>query len=98
MGIVRAFSDGLAVLRAPAGHLAALFAQSLLIWLLICVGFHLNHAISSAFQTLGVNHPKYNPFIHGLSVTVAVVVTVGFLSVPGGVLMGLIQLPAGVML
>ena len=64
----------------------------------VLLGFHLNHAISSAFQTLGVNHPKYNPFIHGLSVTVAVVVAVGFLSVPGGVLLGLIQLPAGVML
>jgi uncharacterized protein (TIRG00374 family) len=40
---VRAFSGGLAVLRAPAFHLATLFAQSLLIWLLIALGFYLNH-------------------------------------------------------
>ncbi len=45
--IVRAFSDGLAVLRAPAGHLAAIFAQSLAIWLLIAFGFYLNHAAFS---------------------------------------------------
>jgi uncharacterized protein (TIRG00374 family) len=40
---VRAFSGGLAVLRAPAFHLVTLFAQSLLVWLLIALAFHLNH-------------------------------------------------------
>jgi uncharacterized protein (TIRG00374 family) len=45
--IVRAFSDGLAVLRAPAGHLAAILAQSFAVWLLIAFGFHLNHAAFS---------------------------------------------------
>jgi len=67
--IVRAFSDGLAVLRAPAGHLAAIFAQSFAIWLLIATGFHLNHAAFSldlpfhatflliAFLTVGVAIP-----------------------------------------
>jgi uncharacterized protein (TIRG00374 family) len=68
-GILRAFSDGLAVLRAPVGHLAAIFAQSLVIWLLICLGFHLNHAAFAldlpfqatflliAFLTVGVAIP-----------------------------------------
>jgi uncharacterized protein (TIRG00374 family) len=67
--IVRAFSDGLAVLRAPAGHLVAIFAQSLAIWLLIAFGFHLNHLAFSldlpfhatflliAFLTVGVAIP-----------------------------------------
>ena len=64
----------------------------------LLLGFHLNHAVASAFQTLGINHPRYNPFIHGLSVTVSVIVVLGFLSVPGGVLLGLIQLPMGVAL
>jgi glycosyltransferase 2 family protein len=40
---VRAFSGGLAVLRAPPLHLATLFAQSLLVWLLIALAFYLNH-------------------------------------------------------
>jgi uncharacterized protein (TIRG00374 family) len=41
--MLHAFSDGLAVLRAPAGHLARIAAQSLVVWLLIALGFHLNH-------------------------------------------------------
>jgi len=67
--IVKAFSEGLAVLRAPAGHLAAILAQSIAIWLLICLGFHLNDAAFSldlpfhatflliAFLTVGVAIP-----------------------------------------
>jgi hypothetical protein len=42
--ILRAFSGGLAVLRAPLPHLAKIGLQSLVVWLLIAVGFHLNHA------------------------------------------------------
>ncbi len=40
---LRAFSHGLAVLRAPLPHLAWIGVQSLAIWLLIALGFHLNH-------------------------------------------------------
>jgi succinate dehydrogenase / fumarate reductase cytochrome b subunit len=63
---------------------------------MILLGFHLFHAIESMFQTLGVNHPKYNSFIHGLSVTLATIVVVGFTMIPVGVLAGWIALPAGV--
>jgi len=41
--IVRAFSEGLAVLRAPVGHLVAILSQSFAIWLLIAFGFYLNN-------------------------------------------------------
>ena len=41
--ILRSFSDGLAVLRAPLPQLAVIGLQSLAIWLLIGLGFHLNH-------------------------------------------------------
>jgi len=66
---LRAFSEGLAVLRAPAPHLFAIFAQSLVIWLLIALGFHLNHLafgltlpfqatfLLIAFLTVGVAIP-----------------------------------------
>ncbi len=40
---LRAFSDGLAVLRAPLPHLAGIGVQSVAIWLLIGLAFHLNH-------------------------------------------------------
>ena len=46
------------------------------------LGFHLDHAFQSAFQSLGLNHPKYTPFIKGLGHFVAIVLTVGFISIP----------------
>jgi len=46
------------------------------------LGFHLDHAFQSAFQSLGLNHPKYTPFIKGLAHLVAIVLTVGFISIP----------------
>jgi uncharacterized membrane protein YbhN (UPF0104 family) len=42
--MLRAFSGGLAVLRAPLPHLAKIGLQSLVVWLLIALGFHVNHA------------------------------------------------------
>jgi len=41
--VLHSFSDGLAVLRAPFPHLVRVGAQSFLVWLLIALGFHLNH-------------------------------------------------------
>lgn len=62
---------------------------------MVLLGYHLYHAIASAFQTLGINNEKYYGFIHGLSITVALVVVLGFTSIPAGVLLGIITLPAG---
>jgi uncharacterized protein (TIRG00374 family) len=55
--LLRSFSDGLAVLRAPIGHLAAIAAQSLLVWLLIALGFHLTHA------AFGIDLPFHATFL-----------------------------------
>ena len=41
--VLHSFSAGLAVLRAPAPHLAKIALQSLVVWLLIALGFYLNH-------------------------------------------------------
>jgi uncharacterized protein (TIRG00374 family) len=41
--MLHAFSAGLGVLRAPIPHLAKIAAQSLAVWLLIALGFYLNH-------------------------------------------------------
>jgi len=49
---------------------------------LIILGLHLSHGVSSAFQTLGLNHPKYTPLIKSFSLFYAVVVAAGFLSQP----------------
>lgn len=49
---------------------------------MILMGFHLRHAFWSAFQSLGVNHPRYSPLIYGLGIIIAVLLTVGFLGIP----------------
>ena len=58
---------------------------------MILLGFHLAHAIASAFQTLGVNHPKYTGIIETGSALVSLVIVCGFIAVPLGVLLGFIK-------
>ena len=46
------------------------------------LGFHLRHGFWSAFQSLGVNHPRLSPFIAVVGVLVAIVLAIGFLLLP----------------
>ena len=55
--MLRSFSEGLAVLRAPAPHLAKIGLQSLVVWLLIALGFHLNHI------AFGIDLPFHATFL-----------------------------------
>lgn len=48
----------------------------------VALGIHLSHAIRSAFQTLGVNHPKYTPLIAKVGLALAVVLGLAFASFP----------------
>lgn len=43
---------------------------------------HLSHGVSSAFQSLGINHPKYNPIIRWGGLIFAIVIGLGFMSIP----------------
>ena len=49
---------------------------------LIALGIHLSHAIQSAFQSLGFNHPKYTPIIKHGGLALAVLLFLGFASIP----------------
>lgn len=48
----------------------------------LLLGFHLNHGFQSAFQTFGWNHKKYFPFIEKLGTVYALIMTIGFGSIP----------------
>jgi succinate dehydrogenase / fumarate reductase cytochrome b subunit len=48
----------------------------------ILLGFHLSHAIQSMFQTLGINHPKYNGFIRGLGPWLSTIIVLALISIP----------------
>ena len=49
---------------------------------MIALGFHLVHGFSSAFQSLGLNHPKYNPIIRKVGYAYAIVVPAIFALIP----------------
>lgn len=55
------------------------------------LGFHLYHGVWSVFQSLGANHPDYNRYRRPLAGAVAVVVTLGFITVPIAVVTGLVR-------
>lgn len=48
----------------------------------ILLGFHLNHGFQSAFQTFGWNHKKYFPLIKKIGTAYAILMAVGFASMP----------------
>ena len=49
---------------------------------MIIAALHVSHGFWSAFQTLGVNHPKYTPFLRGLSLVFSLIVGIGFGFIP----------------
>ena len=44
----------------------------------ISLGIHVSHGLWSAFQSLGLSHPKYTPKIHCLSKVYGFIVAIGF--------------------
>ncbi len=49
---------------------------------LIVLGVHLSHGVSSVFQSLGFNHPRYNFLVKSIGLGYAIVVAAGFISQP----------------
>jgi succinate dehydrogenase / fumarate reductase cytochrome b subunit len=62
---------------------------------MVLLGLHLNHGISSMFQSLGLYHPQYNCFIRALGPVVSTVVVLGNVSMPLAVLSGCLTLSTG---
>jgi succinate dehydrogenase / fumarate reductase, cytochrome b subunit len=74
------------------GNVISGFQQPLIaLWyiismMLLCL--HLRHGVWSMFQTLGVNHPRYTPILRVAATIFALVVAIGFVSIPVSVLAG----------
>lgn len=62
---------------------------------MVLLGLHLEHGVSSMFQTLGINHPRINPLLHKLGKIFAILIVVGNCSMPLAVVFGYITLPQG---
>jgi succinate dehydrogenase / fumarate reductase cytochrome b subunit len=57
----------------------------------VLLAFHLYHGVWSMFQTLGVSHPRYTPILKVASAVFAIMIGVGFCSVPLAVLTGIVK-------
>ncbi|MBS4057595.1 MAG: succinate dehydrogenase cytochrome b subunit [Bacteroidetes bacterium] len=49
---------------------------------ILLLGFHLDHGFQSAFQSLGLNHSRYTPFIKLIGTLFSVLITLGFVAIP----------------
>lgn len=85
----------------PAAKANALLSSSNLITIVgytlgsLALIAHLAHGFQSAFQTLGINHPKYTPIIKTIGLLFAFVIGVGFATFPiTGFLKGTATAPA----
>jgi len=58
---------------------------------MISLGYHLYHGIWSVFQTLGLNHPKFNCYRRVFAIVSASLISLGYISIPVAVLMGVLR-------
>jgi succinate dehydrogenase / fumarate reductase cytochrome b subunit len=49
---------------------------------MLAMGFHLSHGFQSSFQSLGLSHPKYTPLIKKVGMAYAIIISLGFASIP----------------
>jgi succinate dehydrogenase / fumarate reductase cytochrome b subunit len=83
------FVEGAAFDNLVAG-LSNPFIAGFYILAMMAIALHLYHGVWSMFQTLGANHPKYSEYRRPFAVIMAVVVFLGFISIPVSVLAGIV--------
>lgn len=60
---------------------------------MVCLALHLCHGVQSVAQSLGLNHPKYEPCIRKLGIGLAWIIFLGNASIPVAIMAGLVDLP-----
>lgn len=78
------FSDMVEEFQSPWLVIVYLLAVFSLSW-------HLLQGFQSAFQTLGLNHKKYTPFLRGVGIAFSIIVPLIFASMPVSIYFGWIQ-------
>jgi succinate dehydrogenase / fumarate reductase cytochrome b subunit len=64
------------------------------VWYIIAVsllGLHLRHGIWSMFQSIGYNHPRHTPLLKNAAFVIALLITLGYISIPISVLLGFVK-------
>jgi succinate dehydrogenase / fumarate reductase cytochrome b subunit len=58
---------------------------------MIAIGLHLSHGLSSTFQTLGLNHPRYNRMVRAVGPVTGIGIAALFASIPFSIYLGLVN-------
>ncbi|MGC9198337.1 MAG: succinate dehydrogenase cytochrome b subunit [Acidobacteriaceae bacterium] len=61
------------------------------IFALCLLGLHLSHGLWSAFQSLGCAHPRLTVYLKSAARAIAVLIVLGYISIPISVLLGVIK-------
>jgi succinate dehydrogenase / fumarate reductase cytochrome b subunit len=61
------------------------------IFSMILLALHIRHGAWSMFQSLGMNHPRHTPLLKKGAAAVAVIVALGYISIPVSIMLGLIK-------
>jgi succinate dehydrogenase / fumarate reductase cytochrome b subunit len=61
------------------------------IFSILLLGLHLRHGIWSMFQSLGMNHPRHTPILKSAAWVVALVIVLGYISIPISVMLGVVK-------
>ena len=57
----------------------------------LSLGLHIAHGVWSMFQSIGLNHPKYEPLIQRSAVVFGSLIVAGYVSIPLAVLIGVVR-------
>lgn len=72
---VQPATHALLVLQDPISAIVYFFGS-------LFLGYHIWHAFESVFQTYGLNHNRYTPWVKKISIVLAIILAVGFASFP----------------
>lgn len=61
------------------------------IFSMILLGFHLRHGFWSMFQSVGINHPRHTPILKRAALVLALVISLGYISIPVNVMLGVLK-------
>ena len=81
-GVGSAIKDDAMLFERVMGFFQNPWIASCYVLALAGLGLHLSHGFESAFQTLGVNHPKYTPLIKAVGLLFAIAVAGAFAAIP----------------
>ena len=67
--------------RLEVENFSSPMAVGLYLLVMVVVGFHLWHGVSSSFQSLGLSGPRFTPFVRKTGKALAVIIAGGFIAI-----------------